>query len=311
MQGTTRFQSTGWLFNIQRFSTQDGPGIRTTVFLKGCPLRCQWCSNAESWHSGKEILFFAERCDLECGKCVRVCPCSAIEVSGNGQKRIVRSRCNACGECVEVCPKEALGISGQLMTAAQVIGEVKKDAAFYRNSSGGVTLSGGEPTAQADFALDILTGCQEDGLHTCLDTCGYTDEGTFERILEAVDLVLFDIKHMDPRRHKEFTGVDNEIILRNAVIAARKAKELIFRVPLIPGCNDSEENIRAVGKLAVELKVPEVDLLPYHRLGVGKFAALGRRYELPNLEVSQIEEIRRIGEMLESMLPKGCKIEVI
>jgi pyruvate formate lyase activating enzyme len=197
------------------------------------------------------------------------------------------------------------------MDVDEVMTEIKQDALFYRNSNGGVTLSGGEPTSQADFAKAIFKQCQENGFCTCLDTCGYANAETFESILEGVDLVYFDLKHMDTLKHKALTGVDNSLILLNAKTVIRNGKPMTLRIPLIPTYNDSDENIRATGQFAMELGVSEIHLLPYHRLGLNKFRALGIEYKLAHLDLYQKEEVARIKDMLESMVSRDCIIEIV
>jgi pyruvate formate lyase activating enzyme len=197
------------------------------------------------------------------------------------------------------------------MGVDEVMTEIKQDALFYRNSNGGVTLSGGEPTFQADFAKDILKQCRKNGFYTCLDTCGYAKEEIFESILDEVDLVYFDLKHMDSHRHKELTGIDNSLILLNAKAVIRKGKSMTLRIPLIPTYNDSDENIHATGLFARELEVSEIHLLPYHRLGTNKFRALGKEYKLAHLDLYQKEEVVRIKTVLELMVHRDCKIEIV
>jgi len=289
----------GIVFDIQRFSIQDGPGIRTTVFLKGCPLRCLWCSNPESQKFPPE-LFFSESLCVRCHRCVEVCPTGATELNSDGTIQINYELCKACGECVKVCPSGARTTSGKLMSIEEVLDMVKKDSLFYRNSGGGVTASGGEPLYQPDFLIGFFKECQEAGIQTALDTSGYARWETIEEILGYVDLVLFDIKHMDSEKHKEYTGVDNKLILRNAEKLAQERKPLIIRVPLIPGYNDSEENIMALARFMRERELVRIDLLCYHQFGRKKYEMLGREYKLSGVNTYKDEEVQMIKEELES-----------
>lgn len=289
----------GIVFDIQRFSIQDGPGIRTTVFLKGCPLRCLWCSNPESQKFPPE-LFFSESLCVRCHRCVEVCPTGATELNSDGTIQINYELCKACGECVKVCPSGARTTSGKLMSIEEVLDMVKKDSLFYRNSGGGVTASGGEPLYQPDFLIGLFKECQEAGIQTALDTSGYACWETIEKILGYVDLVLFDIKHMDSEKHKEYTGVDNKLILRNAEKLAQERKPLIIRVPLIPGYNDSEENIMALARFMRERELVRIDLLCYHQFGRKKYEMLGREYKLSGVNTYKDEEVQMIKEELES-----------
>ena len=266
----------GIVFNIQRYSIHDGPGIRTTVFLKGCPLRCFWCQNPESQDLNSQILLDRKKCTL-CGNCVAICPTKAIRLS-DGKLTIDKKACKGCGKCVEVCPNEARRLVGKLTTVDEVMHHVLRDVKFYENSGGGVTLSGGEPTAQPGFALAILKRCKEGGLHTALDTCGYAPWTTMKKLLDHVDLVLYDLKHMDPKKHIEATGKDNRLILRNVTKIADH-KPLRIRVPLIPGFNDSPEEIRAIARFVKkELDSVPIDLLPYNKLGESKYDLLDKSY---------------------------------
>jgi len=297
----------GWVFNIQRYSIQDGPGIRTTVFLKGCPLRCHWCSNPESQALHPELLYFETQC-TGCHRCLEVCPNRATLLDSNGEIVIDRGLCKACGVCVEACLSEARVISGELMTLDYVVDVVKKDGLFYRNSNGGVTFSGGEPTYQDAFLLELLKDCQRKGFHTCLDTCGYVQWTVLKDILEYVDLVLFDVKHMDSETHKELTGVDNRLILDNVKRVVEMGKEIIIRVPLLPGVNDSEENIRALGSFTSQLSIKRVDLLPYHKLGVKKYERLDMEYKLKKLSSFKREEVEDIKGVLEEF---GLEVDIV
>ena len=268
--------NTGVVFNIQRCSIHDGPGIRTTVFLKGCPLRCFWCQNPESQSGKPEILLDKRKCDL-CSACCGVCKSGASRL-GEGILILKREACTACGQCIAVCPNEARGLSGRCMTVDEVLHEVLKDVKFYENSGGGVTLSGGEPLAQPGFSRAILQRCKAAGLHTTLDTCGFAPRTAIESLLTCVDLVFFDIKHMDAAKHLEATGQDNRLILENARRIS-KLKPMRIRVPLIPGFNDSVEAVAGIADFArneLGLDLADIDLLPYNRMGEIKYDFLDK-----------------------------------
>lgn len=293
-------EQTGWIFDIQGYSINDGPGIRTTVFFKGCPLTCWWCSNPESQEQSRQLLFLDSLC-IKCHQCVLVCPTGATTVNtADGTIKLDRSLCNACGLCVEVCPSEARVMSGRLVTVDEVLEVVKKDALFYRNSGGGVTASGGEPTSQPQFLLALFRKCQESNIHTVLDTCGYVRWEILKEILEYTELVFFDIKHMVSAKHKEYTGVDNKLILENAKKIVALGKPIRIRIPLIPGFNDSAENISRTAHFVTKLGISEIDLLPYHQFGRNKYARLGLIYKLNNLESYQQEQIDKIKNEYES-----------
>jgi pyruvate formate lyase activating enzyme len=284
----------GVVFNIQRFSIHDGPGIRTTVFLKGCPLRCFWCQNPESQSGRPEIVFDGRKCTL-CGACAAACQHGAIRLEA-GRPIFERHICTGCGRCAVVCPSEARRLSGVRMTVEEVIREVLKDARFYENSGGGVTLSGGEPLAQPEFARSIFKRCKEAELHTTLDTCGWAPWPDIEKLLEYVDLVLFDIKHLDASMHRGAAGQDNLLILENARKISR-LKPMRIRVPLVPGFNDSSEAVSGIAAFVKdELGSRDIDLLAYNRMGEVKYDFLEKScVPLP----SQSEDHLR---MLESML---------
>ncbi|MBI2907608.1 MAG: glycyl-radical enzyme activating protein [Chloroflexi bacterium] len=264
----------GWIFNIQRYSIHDGPGIRTTVFLKSCPLRCFWCQNPESQTLTAVVFLDRSKCTL-CGRCVAVCPTGAATLNERSSQ-IDRSICDGCGQCVKVCPNEARRLVGKYLSVAEIMHEVMKDRKFYENSGGGMTLSGGEPTAQPKFCYALLREAKRQGLHTALDTCGCVRWATLEKILSYVDLVLFDIKHLVAAKHREATGRSNALILENAKKVAR-LKAMRIRVPLIPGFNDSVEDIGATARFVrSELGPVEIDLLPYNKMGEVKFERLDR-----------------------------------
>jgi pyruvate formate lyase activating enzyme len=292
-------ETVGCVFNIERFAIRDGPGIRTTVFLKGCPLRCLWCANPESISPRPQLLYLENLC-TRCYRCVEVCPNKATTKTPDGAIKIDRSLCKACGKCVEICPNKARQLSGKLMTVDEVLEEVKKDALFYQNSGGGVTFSGGEPSQQPEFLWHLLKGAQESGIHTALDTSGFVKPEILKKVLEHTNLVLYDIKHMDPTKHKELTGVDNRLILENARMIASMGKPMIIRVPLIPGHNDSKENIKALAEFMLSLGLKRIDLLPYHSLGKIKYQRLGTEYKLSDLKPFAEGEVAKIKADLES-----------
>ncbi len=289
----------GMIFDIERFAVHDGPGIRTVVFLKGCPLRCLWCHNPESIRKMQELFFFESRC-IDCGNCFEVCATGAHKIS-NGEHIIDRALCNVCGRCARVCDAEALTIVGKRMTVGEVITEVEKDRTFYETSGGGVTLSGGEPAYQKEFSLALLKECKEGDLHTVIDTSGYVREGILKGLLEYVDLVLYDLKCLDPDKHLKFTGVPNELILNNAKVITDIGKAVIFRAPIVPGYNDSDEDIRRLGEFVENLKGdPKIELLPYHRLAEDKYRRLGRPYPLKGLLSPKKEHMEKLADDLRS-----------
>jgi len=289
----------GLVYDIQRYSINDGPGIRTTVFFKGCPLKCLWCDNPESQEPFPQLLYSEQLC-VRCYRCVKACPTGATTISPDGAIEIERDRCQACGNCVKACLSEARAISGRRMTVDEVLEIVKSDRLFYQNSGGGVTASGGEAASQSDFVLELFKRCQECSIDTALDTCGYVSWEALEKILEYTDLVLFDIKHMEPGRHQELTGVSNKLILDNAIRIARKGIPMVIRVPLIPGYTDSIENIKALGEFVSEAGLTRVDLVPYHQLGESKYRRLCKKYELSGVKPPTEGEVQAIQEILES-----------
>lgn len=287
-------ETTGIIFNIQRYSIHDGPGIRTTIFFKGCPLTCFWCQNPESQVMKSEVLFDRSRC-TSCGQCVIACPCGANSLT-NHDIKIDRNKCTGCGKCVEVCPNEARRLAGKYTTVDDVMAEVLRDRMFYENSGGGVTLSGGEPLVQADFVLQLLRRCKEDRLHTALDTCGYASWKTIQQILEYTDLVLYDIKCLEAAKHSKATGKSNELIIENAKKIA-KFKEMWIRVPLVPGFNDSEEEVKATVRfIRKELGLIKIDLHRYNKLGEGKYDRLDMlSIHLNPQSEDYIENLRKIA----------------
>lgn len=301
----------GIIFDIQRFSVHDGPGIRTTVFLKGCPLRCFWCHNPEGIHPGLEIRFLPDRC-IGCGECQAACPQGA-HAFRDGVHLFHRELCQACGRCAEVCYAEALELVGRIMTVDEVIEEVLRDRVFYETSEGGVTLSGGEPLFQRDFARAILERCKAEGLHTAIETAAYARWEDLAALLPVTDLVIVDIKHMDPERHRLATGVSNEPILANARRLAQTEKPVLFRVPVIPTVNDTPEEIRAIAEFVHQLaglragngvSSPagsiELELLPFHRMAASKYRSLGMEYRAASLVAPDKEEMAELAAVVRS-----------
>lgn len=268
----------GTIFNIQKYSVHDGPGIRTTVFLKGCPLSCLWCHNPESQFSGRELLLFSGRC-IGCGSCVRSCPSGALSMM-NGKIIFNREICTICGECAEACPTNAREIAGKTLTVDYVMGEIMKDRVFYEESGGGVTFSGGEPLVQHSFLKELLLECTREGIHTTLDTSGFAPAEVIKKVMPHIDLFLYDLKLMDDKKHIEYVGVSNKIILENMKIISEAGKKIFARMPVIPGINDSDEDINAVIEFLSPLNIAQVNLLPYHAFAMDKYGRLNRDYKL-------------------------------
>ncbi len=298
----------GIVFNVQRFSIQDGPGIRTTVFLKGCPLRCLWCSNPESMRLFPEIITKNAKC-IGSGKCAEVCLQQAISIVEK-TRTIDWEKCNYCMKCAEVCPSKAIEAVGEYMTIAEVIDTVGRDANYYRRTNGGMTLSGGEPLVQWQFTLGLLREAKRKGFHTALDTAGYADWEILDEVLNHTDLVLYDVKHMDSEKHQEATGVPNERILDNLqkTVAKPRTKVWVRRL-VIPNFNDSEDDLEKLCKFVLTLDPPveKVSLLPYHKYGELKYAARGRTYPYQGVALISDEQMGRFKKLVESY---GLKVDV-
>ncbi|PKN69661.1 MAG: glycyl-radical enzyme activating protein [Deltaproteobacteria bacterium HGW-Deltaproteobacteria-12] len=271
----TQGQAEGIIFNIQRFCIHDGPGIRTTVFLKGCPLQCAWCANPEAQNSEPQLMLRDNRC-MACGKCRVVCTEKAIIISSDRRRRVLWEKCSSCFLCADACPQGALTVVGGAANLDEVARVVARDQAFYATSGGGVTLSGGEPLLQPELAIGLLARFKDMGIHTVLDTSGYVSPEVMHRALHHVDLVLYDIKTLDDDLHRKYTGAGNKLILENAKLAAGLVRTWL-RIPLIAGFNDSLENIHKMAALASRLGVEKISLLPYHAGGKAKSRQLGRK----------------------------------
>lgn len=294
------YNKKGTVFNIQRFSVNDGPGLRTTVFLKGCPLSCHWCSNPESQNKNKQIMFNIKNCN-GCHKCEEICKLEAIDFSN--PNRIDRDKCTKCGECAEVCYPGALVISGEEITVEEVIKELKKDSIQFRHSNGGITLSGGEPLMQPEFSLELLKACKVMGFHTAIETTAYTSKDIINNVMPYLDLVLLDIKTLNSSKHKEYIGSDNEIILENAKEIVKLNKDVIIRVPVIPEFNADEESIYDIAMFAKTLKtVEEIHLLPYHKLGINKYECIGKEYSMKDeIDTPSDELMLKLKKVVEDL----------
>jgi len=298
----------GIVCSMERFATHDGPGIRTLVYMKGCPLSCVWCSSPHTQEREPEILFNGMRCQRN-GACFTDCPENAIHLSEQEQLLIDRTRCNTCGVCLDVCTNRAFEITGETMTVDALFREVEKDSSFYRRSNGGVTVGGGELTVQSKFVTAFLKKCKDQYIHTAIETCGFSKWSQLHAILEYVDLLFFDIKHMDEEKHCKLTGVPNQPILENARKAAQICS-MIVRIPVVPGCNDSDDNIKATARFAAQLGdgFQRIELLPYHQLGMHRYIQLGKDYQLPETPTPDDDHMNRLKALV---ISEGVDAEII
>ncbi|MGA2299505.1 MAG: glycyl-radical enzyme activating protein [Candidatus Acidiferrum sp.] len=275
-----------------RFSLHDGPGLRTTVFLKGCPLRCPWCHNPESQSYQSEAMYASDRC-ISCLACCSVCESGALHWD-HGPERDP-ARCTLCGACSEACPAEARKLVGKQIPVRELIKEIRRDIAFFDESGGGVTFSGGEPLAQPQFLEAALAVCKSEGIHTVVDTCGYAPSAVIRRIMPYVDEFLFDLKLADDARHRQVVGVSNALILENLGIIAREHAAVAVRIPVIPGINDDEDNLEQSFRLLGELGLSNVDLLPYHASAMEKYRRLSLAYRLTDVKSPAAARMQEIA----------------
>ena len=306
----TNSSLTGNIFHIIHGSFVDGYGIRTTVFLKGCPLRCLWCCNPEGQSFQSEIKLSVEKCN-GCGLCIEQCNRNAINLQNKDTDikiSIDRNECNGCGNCAETCYTGALELFGKIMTVNAVFDEIKKDEQFYRNSGGGVTIGGGEPTAQPQFTLALIRKCKENNIHTAVDTCGYANQDEELRVLEEADLILFDIKGMDSISHKRNTGISNEVIQRNIKNLNDIGKPMIVRIPVIPGFTDSGDNLLSTADMLCDLRnVERVDLMAFHHYGEIKYSQL----EMPcHMNLIQSPAKEKMEEIKEKFTKRGLSVQL-
>jgi len=271
------------VFDIQRFSLHDGPGIRTTVFLKGCPLNCVWCHNPESKTKSPELMLYENSC-VGCGECVAACDIKLHSFT-DGKHVIDRLSCRKCGKCANSCVGGALTVSGRDMTVCEVISEVMRDKAFYDNSGGGVTVSGGEPLMQTDFCVELLSLAKEQGITTAIETSGFGKWENIERLSNCVDYFLWDYKETSPERHREYTGVDNTLILDNLCRLDSLGASIVLRCPIIPGLNDRDEHFRGIANVVNRhSSIIRAEIEPYHSLGKSKAVAIGKDYPLADIK---------------------------
>ena len=295
---------TGIVLEPKRFAVHDGPGIRTTFFLKGCPLHCLWCHNPESLSPQPELAYYAHKC-LHCGECSAVCPSGSHSMQGD-EHHFKRSTCTVCGLCEAACLGRALRLYGKRITPEEAVALALEDRIFYEQSGGGVTLSGGEPLFQAEFCLELLKQFKAVGLHTALDTCCFVPRPALEAVLPVTDRFLVDFKHADSSEHRKLTGQGNERILDNLRFLSERGAEIEIRIPFVPGCNDSDENMERTGELLGELKIESVKLLPYHALARSKYAAVERKDTMPETEAPSPEQIAHAAAILRNHHLNAC-----
>ncbi|OGD22242.1 MAG: hypothetical protein A2W03_09095 [Candidatus Aminicenantes bacterium RBG_16_63_16] len=298
--------SEGLIFDIKKYSVNDGPGIRTTVFFKGCPLRCPWCHNPEGQSFLQEIMLRPARCIAGCRECLAACAPSALTMTEDSLA-LDKLKCDLCGRCAAVCPAGAIEIVGRKLDADDVVAEIEKDRVFYEESGGGVTFSGGEPLAQADFLAGILDACRARGLHTTVDTCGYAPPEAVSLVAGRADLFLFDLKVMDEKKHDDLTGQPNGVILENLRRLVHLRQRVAIRLPLIAGVNDDEANLRATAAFLRALgTVTDISLLPYHGLGRDKYRGLRKKIPVAGLATPPSERLAKIKRDLESQGFRVC-----
>ncbi|MGD0496373.1 MAG: glycyl-radical enzyme activating protein [Candidatus Bathyarchaeia archaeon] len=295
----------GVIFDIKKFAIDDGPGIRTTIFFKGCLLRCWWCHNPEGQLSTPELMYRRTRCD-SCAECVKICPEEAI-LCPFRRISINRNRCNLCGKCCQVCPTGALAITGKQVTLKEVLREIDKDSIFYDESEGGVTFSGGEPLLQLDFLSALLKECKDWNIRTAVNTCGYASHDAIAKISDKVDLFLYDIKTMDEKKHIKYTGVSNKPILENLKRLAENGSNIQVRFPIIPGINDDKDNVTETAEFVASCRIKNISLLPYHRAGIEKYKGLSRVYKVKKIKTPSDQDLNLIEEELEAF---GLKVRI-
>jgi pyruvate formate lyase activating enzyme len=296
----------GIIFDIKKYAIHDGPGIRTTVFFKGCPLHCWWCHNPEGQSPKPELVYRKSRC-IGCGECVKNCPDQAISLKAQ-HVTLNRKNCILCSNCSQACPSDALSIAGKQTTVEEVIEEIEKDRTFYDESGGGVTFSGGEPFQQPSFLNELLTECKNRDIHTTVNTCGHTKYETINKMRDKIDLFLYDIKIMNPEKHAKYTGASNTQILRNLKNLAENGSSIVISFPIIPTINDDYKNVEDTAKFISSLpNIERVNILPYHKAGIEKYRSLGKPYKLNRIQPPSDQKIKSIRRKMEA---SGIKVEI-
>lgn len=296
------YTTSGSIFNIQKYSVNDGPGIRTVVFLKGCPLRCRWCANPESQLAKVQVLRDAQKC-IACGHCASVCPVGAITLSEE-HVHIDEAKCTGCKICARECPQKALKPEGETKTIREIMDVVLQDKVFYEESGGGITLSGGEILSQPEFAAQLLAASKEEGLHTCCETTGFAIPEIFDHVVKQADYLLFDMKHWDSVSHKEGTGVDNTLPYTNMKRAVQMGKEVLPRIPVIPGFNNSQEDAAGFARALREANIYRCQLLPFHQFGENKYHLLDKKYDYEDIPSLHREDLQ---DYLQTFMSHGVK----
>ncbi|MGE5628779.1 MAG: trans-4-hydroxy-L-proline dehydratase activase [Solirubrobacterales bacterium] len=287
----------GLVFNIQKFSIHDGPGIRTTVFFKGCPLKCLWCHNPESQSFNKEIMISTDKC-TDCGRCVKHCSSGAISIN-KGEVINDLSKCTSCGKCIDYCINNARGLVGEELKNSEIIKEIQKDQVFYDQSKGGVTFSGGEAMCQIDTLAALAKRCKEQGVSVAVDTCGHVPFDNYEKIIDYVDVFLYDIKLMDSELHEKYMGTGNELILENLIKLSERGANINLRIPVIGGINDNDENMESILKFINCTNINKVNLLPYHDIAKNKYDRLLKIYEGEFMKKPSDERMNELKKMFE------------
>jgi pyruvate formate lyase activating enzyme len=296
-------QHSGHIFDIQRMSIHDGPGIRTVVFLKGCPLKCLWCHNPEGMITAIELFYTVSLCTY-CGRCAEECSANALALASNFSLQRDRERCLGCGQCAEICPTGALKMIGRTASVEEIMNEVLRDRIFYEESGGGLTVSGGEPLQQSDFALQLLKAAKENGIHTCLETCGFGDTQALLDLAALTDIILFDWKESNPALHKQWTGVSNTRIKKNLAALNQQKTQIILRCPLVPGLNLRQDHLEGIAKTAASLPhCRAIHLMTFHNYGLSKYTALGKPMPelMSNAIPADMNEMQQAQQVLSSL----------